>query len=94
MANLIQNIVVLLGLVALGVLGWYIYNSNGSFTLETSGADQLEREIQEFIQKQNTLQNITIDTSILTNSTFRNLEAVSSPVPTQERGRSNPFRLE
>lgn len=94
MGNIIQNLIVVLGLALIGVVGWYIYSSNGSFTLDTSSSDELELEIQEFIQKQNTLQQIDLDTSILSNQNFRQLETVTSPVPAQERGRSNPFTLD
>lgn len=94
MGNVIQNLIVVLGLALIGVVGWYVYNENDSRVLNTTSADQLEQEIQEFIQKQNTLRQIDIDTSILSDSNFARLETVTQPVPSQERGRSNPFTLD
>jgi hypothetical protein len=91
MGNVLQNIVVVVGFGLLAVLGWYLYAENDRLKLNTSTSDQLEREVQAFIQKQNTLQNINLDTSILQNGDFRSLEAVTQPVPSQPRGRTNPF---
>lgn len=94
MSNVIQNLLVVLGLALIGVVGWYIYTENERMTLDTTSAEQLEVEIQEFIQKQNTLRQITIDTSILDNPNFGQLQTVTQPVPSQERGRNNPFTLD
>lgn len=94
MGNTIQNLIVVLGLALIGVVGWYIYTENGRLTLDTSTGGQLEEEIQEFIQKQNTLRQIDLDTSILSNENFAQLQTVTQPVPSQERGRSNPFTLD
>jgi|AntRauTorckE6833_2_1112554.scaffolds.fasta_scaffold02323_10 hypothetical protein len=93
MSNIIQNVIVVLGLGLIGVVGWYMYTENGRLTLDTSSSVELEGEIQAFIQKQNTLRQINIDTTILNDQNFARLETVTQPVPAQERGRENPFLL-
>ena len=91
MSDALQNIVVLIGIILVAGVGWYMYSENQRMTLDTTPAAQLELEIQDFIQKQNTLRSISIDTSILSNPAFQALETVSDPVSSQPSGRPNPF---
>ena len=91
MSSAMQNILVLIGLILVAVVGWYMYQENQRMTLDASPAQSVQAEIQNFISTQNTLRNIDIDTSILSDPAFQVLDTVTGPIPTESTGRDNPF---
>ncbi len=91
MGSIIQNIIIIIGLIAVIALGVIMYTENNSNQLNISSSSSLQDEITEFIQKQEALDRIVIDTSILQDSNFRSREEVVGPPPELEIGRENPF---
>ena len=91
MGAIIQNIIIIIGLIAVITLGYVMYTENNNNQLNFASTSVLQDEIIEFIQKQETLDRIVIDTSILQDSNFRSLQEVVGPPPQLEVGRENPF---
>ena len=88
-----QNILVLVGILLVAGVGWYMYQENQRMSLDTTPTGSLQAEIQDFIQTQNTLRGVHIDTELLSDPAFQTLDTVTGPVPEVERGRDNPFAL-
>lgn len=91
MGAIIQNIIIIIGLIAVIVLGYVMYTENNRNQLNFTSTSALQDEVIEFIQKQQELDSIVIDTSILQDSNFRSLQEVVGPPPQLEVGRDNPF---
>ena len=88
-----QNILVLVGILLVGAVGWYMYQENQRMSLDTAPSGSLQADIQDFIQTQSVLRRVNLETEILSQPTFQNLDTVTGPVPQQGTGRSNPFAL-
>ena len=95
MSETFHNILVLLGVILVGALGWYMFDQNRQLQLQTSTTSgvSIQAETQAFIQKQNTLRQLSIESDLFQNGDFRNLTDVSTPVPTFPTGRSNLFAI-
>lgn len=91
MTSTLQNILIVVGIILTAGVGWYMYSENSRMSLDVRSAGEVQAEIQSFIQTQNTLRRIDIDTSILNDSNFQSLEVITDPVLPQSRGRENPF---
>lgn len=93
MMSLLKNLFVILGLLMVAGFGYYLYTTNGSFTLEGSQADlNVEAESAELIRKVESIKRISIDRSLFTDPRFTSLQSFATPVPVYPVGRPNPFR--
>ena len=91
MAKTLQNILIFVGIILIAGVGWYMYTENQRMNLDVESAGLIRAEIQGFIQTQNTLRRIDIDTTVLDEPLFQSLETITEPVEPQPRGRDNPF---
>ena len=91
--SLLKNLFVILGLVLLVGLGYYLYTTNGSASLDSSNANMsLEAESADLIRKVETIKRITIDRDLFSDPRFATLQSFATPVPIYPVGRTNPFR--
>lgn len=91
MGKIIENIIIVLGIILVAGVGWYMFTENQRMALDVESANIIQAEIQGFIQTQNTLRTINIDTTILSTERFINLQTITEAIDPQPRGRSNPF---
>lgn len=93
-AALIKNAVILLGVILLGSAGYYLYLQEGDLLVGLADEDmtaQLERESRSFIARQNEIRKINLRTELFADTRFTTLRSNSTPVPTLQTGRRNPF---
>ncbi len=94
MSSIIQNILILGGLLLLVAFGYYVY-LQGGFGLSVSDTDpvtlQNQRNTQEFLVRLNELKTIDVNTDLFARQRFQDLQDNSSPLPLFPTGRTNPF---
>lgn len=89
----LKNLFVIIGLLLVAGLGYYLYTTNGSLSLQTSDENfNLEAESAELIRKIDSIKNIQIDRDLFSDPRFTNLQSFETPVPTYPVGRNNPFQ--
>ncbi len=92
MNSTLQNIFIILGIIAIGALGYYLFIQNNDISLQNAEIDnQAAAETSVFLQRLNELKLVRFDGVIFTDERFISLvdsTEVVVPVPT---GRSNPF---
>lgn len=95
MSSTTKNIVVLL-IIALAVFaGYYFLTQDSALSLNTASSSQQLDELlvaaEEFNQRQQTLNSITLDTSIFDSPTFQSLRDFSPQPDEFSVGRPDPF---
>jgi hypothetical protein len=93
MSNLLKNIFVICICIACAAIGYYLFFTTNDLDL-VGGTDvelELINKTQSFIERSAKLQQIIIDQSLFTDSTFTSLRSFSTPVPNQPLGRVNIF---
>lgn len=95
MSSLIQNSVIVLGLLAIVGLGYYLYAQNSSSTLDqnTRVSNQVAIETAEFLRRLNELKAMELGTEIFSDPRFASLEYTTTPPPSEPVGRVNPFNI-
>lgn len=95
MSPLIQNVLILLGVLAIGGLGYYLYvSASPAVDAENEQvAQQLAAESAEFLRLLNELKAIQLDGSIFSDPRFSSLVDHTTPVEVSPVGRSNPFEI-
>jgi hypothetical protein len=92
MNSTLQNILIILGIVAIGALGYYLFIQNNDISLQNSEIDnQAAVETSVFLQRLNELKLVRFDGAIFADARFMSLvdsTEIVVPVPV---GRSNPF---
>ncbi len=96
MSTLLQNILILVGLLCVGGLGYYLYMQNSDSSLDTQNAqvsNQVAIETAEFLRRLNELKAITLDTSVFSDPRFSSLVEMTTTPPVERVGRNNPFEI-
>ena len=95
MSESLRNILILLGIILIGGLGWFMFDQNRQMELKMTGGDgvNIQVETQRFIQQQNALRQISVTTELSNDSNFQSLFSISTPVPSFPTGRANPFEI-
>lgn len=94
MSSLLQNILILVGIILIGALGFYLYSQNVSLDMSDQNSEvsnQIALETAEFLRRLNELKAIELDGSLLSDERFRSLVHLTPPVPSLNVGDSNPF---
>ena len=92
MNSKIQNLLILLGIVALVGLGYYLVTQNADSSLKNSAVDNRGAvETAQFLQKLNELTEIKLNGDIFGDPRFTTLVDNSEPVLEVPKGRANPF---
>lgn len=94
MSSIIQNIIIVLGLIVVAGLGYYLFSQNASGTLEFVNqpvSSQAVAESADFLQKLNKLKSISLDGSLFSDPRFQSLVNNTQPVIEVNIGRPNPF---
>ncbi len=95
---MLKNLIILLVLIALGAVGYFMFfNSSDSSIVSTSGTanigSQAAFQTREFKSILNDLNTIDLDSQLLQDSNFLQLNDHTQPVPERPYGRSNPFLI-
>lgn len=90
---MLKNIIILIGLLATVALGYYIFvlENQSVLTANATVASSAEQQAREFRQSLNDLEQISIQTDVLSDPRFTNRVDYSRPVPVLPAGRENPF---
>lgn len=94
MNPVIQNIIIVLGLVAIATVGYYTFVVMGQSELQTDNTSiSLEAQLasQNFLQNLNELKTVDLRTDLYTNPRFRSLQDTSVAPTPRSTGRVNPF---
>lgn len=92
MTQKLQNILVILGIVAVAGIGYYLFIENGDISLKNNLVDnQAAAETTQFLRKLNELKLIKLDGTIFSDHRFASLVDSTQPVLPVAQGRKNPF---
>ena len=98
MSNLVQNALIIVGIIAVGLLGAYLYvvQTGQSLTIPSFRSEPTVVDVtsQEFLSRLQLLESIELDTErLFSDQHFQALVDFSRPVEPAPVGRSNPFAV-
>lgn len=93
MSSLIQNIIILGGVVVILGLGYYLYTQKSLDATEGGVEVQIALQNEEFIRRLKELQAIELNGEIFNDPRFLSLVNFSAPVISEPVGRNNPFEV-
>ncbi|MFN3188384.1 MAG: hypothetical protein ACK42D_02455 [Candidatus Paceibacteria bacterium] len=95
MTQALKNVLALGLLAGVGLLGYFMFVQRDSNNLilgqDNFVSDQLLVQASTFIEKRMVIEALTIDTAILMDPRFVNLDTFTSPVPDQPIGKISLF---
>ncbi len=87
-----QNLLILLGIVLIGALGYYLYTTNQSTLLQSGSINgQASVDSAALVQRLNEIKAVTFDTSLFSDARFSRLQNFSRPINPSAIGKQNPF---
>jgi hypothetical protein len=96
MSKTAQNLIVILGLIAVALGGYFMLQQPGATTLSFESNDSvranIQAETQLFIQRGQQLRRINLDLDFFADQRFTSLQAYRTPIVEQPVGRDNPFQ--
>ncbi len=94
MSSLLQNTIVIGGILILGGFGYYLYTQNTGLDVSNGTINsQVAAETADFLQRLNELKAIELNGDIFSDPRFLSLRQYSSPVAPEAVGGGNPFDL-
>ncbi len=94
MSSLIQNILIVGGVLAILGLGYFLYTQNkGLEATDAQLSAQLVVESEDFLRRLNELKAIELDGSIFSDPRFVSLINYSLPIRSDSVGNRRPFDL-
>ncbi|MCA9361983.1 hypothetical protein KC906_01280 [Candidatus Kaiserbacteria bacterium] len=94
MGKTITNLATVLGLIVIGIGGYYFYNEHNAsidFTTNDATMQAMLDNANTFIGYNATLRSIEMNTSLFDDPRFQSLQSYSTPIQEQQVGRSDPF---
>jgi|GEM_PF-794383 len=92
MSSLIQNIIILGGIIVILGLGYFLYTQNSQLDAGSDGFDaQIEAENAEFLRRLNELKAVELNGAIFLDPRFLSFVDFSIPVLPEAIGDSRPF---
>lgn len=93
MSSTLKNLISVFGLIVLAAFAYYLFVLNTNSTLLTGDSlqDTSDIETRQFLVRLNELQNININTDVLSDSRLESLVDASVPGETYPVFRENPF---
>ncbi len=93
-SNSLKNVTTILVLLTAAFLGYYLFVQKDQTDLALEGGDtvaELFAQVQKYIERNQQLQRISLNTEMLSDERFRSLVGYPTDVPQQPIGRENPF---
>ncbi len=91
---MLQNLIAVLGIVIVGVLGYYLYVQDGTLVSRTvSTSNEASLQAAEFLARLNELKELNLDDTIFNDPRFRSLQDIRQDVIPVPVGRPNPFAV-
>ncbi len=93
-SNSLKNVTTILVLLTAAFLGYYLFVQKDQTDLALEGGGtvaELFAQVQKYIERNQQLQRITLNTEMLSDERFRSLVGYPTEVPEQPVGRDNPF---
>ena len=95
MTQTLKNVLAFALLAGVAVLGYFMFiqRDSGNLILGQDGvvSDQLLVQASTFVEKRMVVESLMIDTSILVDPRFTNLNTYTAPVPNQSVGKISLF---
>ena len=95
MSNTFKNLVVILGLISVGVAGYFMFmqgtDSPFSFEVNSEDIQSMRENSQLFIQRRSQLNSIQLEVTVFDDPYFTSLRSFDRPIEEQPVGRDNPF---
>lgn len=93
MSSLLQNIIVIGGIVVLLGLGYYLYTQNAALDVSNDSAvsTQVAAETADFLRRLNELKAIQLNGTLFSDPRFISLVNFTAPVLVEPVGQDNPF---
>lgn len=95
MSSLFQNIIILLGIVLVGIFGYYLYIENSRLDVGDSAAisNQIAIETSDFLVLLNELKAMELGGELFADPRFISFMQLSPLVQPQPIGKGNPFAV-
>ena len=95
MSPFLKNSLIVLGLIALAIFGYYLYITQSQAVIavdnNTRVSNQAAAETQEFLRRLNELKTVDLEGDLFIDPRFQSLVDYSTPIVPSSVGRSNPF---
>jgi hypothetical protein len=93
MSSLLQNLLIIGGIILLLAFGYYIYTQNTGLSVSSDSAvsAQVAVETADFLRRLNELKAIQLNGEIFSDPRFVSLVNYTVPVTSEAVGRTNPF---
>lgn len=95
MGKTATNLVVILGIITVGVAGYYLYNqqttSGVDFNSNEQAVQDMLKNTQAFIGYGQTLREVKLDLGFFEDDRFRSLRSYTTQIHERPIGRPNPF---
>lgn len=91
MANIIQNLLIVIGLIVVAGLGYYLFVMDDGVGEASVGFDDISITSAQMLRQLSQIQTITIDTDIFSDGRFQSLRSFEPPVVPVSVGNTNPF---
>ena len=94
MASFAKNAFSLVGIIVLGVLGYYLFMMNGASSLSVGDRERLnEAQLasEQFLKELHALEDIELSDQLFVDARFRSFVDFTKPVESLPVGRENPF---
>jgi len=92
MNSKLQNIFIVIGIIAIGGIGYYLFVQDGDISLKNAEIDnQVAAETAVFLQKLNELKGMKLQGDIFNDERFMSLVNWTTTVVPVPVGRANPF---
>ncbi len=88
----IQNLLILVGIVLIGGLGYYLYTTNSESLLQESATDnQAAAESAMLVRRLNLIKDVSFEATLFSDPAFTSLVDFSEPINQTSYGKLNPF---
>lgn len=93
MSSLLQNIIVIGGILVILGLGYYLYTQNAALDVSSDSdvSAQVAAETADFLRRLNELKAIQLSGDIFSDPRFLSLINFTAPVGSEPVGQENPF---
>ncbi len=94
MESIVKNAIIVLSIATLLFAAYYFYtqqNLSVNFQANDRMLGELRAQAQVFVERRQVLDDILLDTQVLSESRFTQLRAFTGPVQPVPLGRANPF---
>lgn len=93
MTNFTKNGLVLIGIIIIGMLGYYLFVLNADSNLDMSfeASSQARLASEQFLRELNKIKTVDLNEALFIDTRFEDRESFTQPILPEAVGRTNPF---